>query len=343
MDLRQTIDARLLMPIYCVYSLQLQSPFPLQRIALADAPVNGAPDMALSFLDTDETLPDWATASWTAVREITGYNWSLSLSTPTAGSDAALRLQTRRQTEETVVIFGCNAARIVVQSRLQPLDCVGFWQEISSWIFGSVLGFAMCVRRATLLHGSVVAINGRAVGLLGVSGAGKSTLAAAFVAAGHAVLADDHLVAAPHGQGYWALPGPPQLRLWPTSLPVLDAEADAPAFWVDVEGKHHLAPARDAYCSVPLPLAAIYILAPRDPARADVAIDKLSPAAALNGLMNQRFCATPLWPTYATETLAALSSLAQQTPVHLLYRPNGLDTLPSIVDAIHWDIVAHER
>lgn len=330
------------MPVYRVYSLQLQSPFPLQRVTPADALVNGAPDMALSFVDTDETLPDWATASWMAVRAITGPNWSLSLSTPTAGGDnAALRLQTRRHTEETTVIFGRDAARIVVQSRLQPLECVDFWQELSSWIFGSVLGFALCVRRATVLHGSVVAVAGRAVGLLGVSGAGKSTLAAAFVAAGHAVLADDHLVVASHEQGYWALPGPPQLRLWPPSLPVLDAEPDAR--WVDVEGKHHLAPARDAYCAVPLPLAALYILAPRDPARSEVTIERLSPAAALNGLMNQRFCMTPLSPTYAAETLAALSALAQQIPIHLLYRPNGLDTLPSIVDAIHRDAMAHER
>jgi hypothetical protein len=272
---------------------------------------------------------------------MTGPGWSLSLSTPTAGGDAALRLSTRRQAEETTIIFGRDAAHIVVQCRLQPLDCVDFWQELSSWIFGSVLGFALCVRRMTTLHGSVVAVKGRAVGLLGVSGAGKSTLAAAFLAAGHAVLADDHLVAVQHEQGYRALPGAPQLRLWPTSLSVLDAEPDAR--WVDGEGKHHVAPARDAYCAAPLPLAAICILAPRDPARTEAAIERLSPAAALNGLMNQRFCMTPLSPTYAAETLAALAALAQQTPIHLLYRPNGLDTLPSIVDAIHRDAMAHER
>ena len=299
-----------------------------------DESVNGAPDIALSFVDAEDALPDWAASSWTVVRAMTGPGWSLSLSTPTASGDAALRLHTRRQAEATTVIFGRDAARIVVQCRLQPLDCVDFWQELSSWIFGSVLGFAMCVRQMTTLHGSVVAVKGWAVGLLGVSGAGKSTLAAAFLAAGHAVLADDHLVAAPHEQGYWALPGAPQVRLWPASLPVLDAEADASARWVDGEGKHHVAPARGSHCADPLPLAAIYVLAPRDPARIAVAIERLSPAAALNGLMNQRFCMTPLSPTYVADTLAALSALAQQTPVYLLYRPHGLETLLGVVDAI---------
>ncbi len=73
-------------------------------------------------------------------------------------------------------------------------DSEQFRRELSSWMLGTVLGYAMCLRGLPTLHGSVVEIDGRAVALLGASGAGKSTLAGALVAAGHAMLADDHLV-----------------------------------------------------------------------------------------------------------------------------------------------------
>ena len=68
------------------------------------------------------------------------------------------------------VIFGRGAERVAVAWRSTQADTVQFWQELSGWILGSVLGFAMCVRGLPTLHGSVVAVDGRAIGLLGVSG-----------------------------------------------------------------------------------------------------------------------------------------------------------------------------
>lgn len=331
------------MPVYRIYSLLLESPRPLWHVALAALPTGELPDIVLEFTQTDAALPVWVNSSWSLIRELTGPTWRLALSSAPAGSDAVLRLDTRRHDEETTVVFGRGAARIVVACRSQRSDTERFWQELSGWILGSVLGFAMCVRGLPTLHGSAVAVEGRAVGLLGVSGAGKSTLAAAFVAAGHAMLADDHLVVERAARGCYALPGPPRLRLWSTSLPVIDNGQEPLTRWADEEGKLHVAPAAGAYCADPLPLAAIYVLAPRDPARTDLAIDTLSPAAALNALMNQRFCMMPFSPTYAAETMTALSAIAQQTPVRLLYRPQGLETLPGIVDAIHKDAIGHAR
>jgi hypothetical protein len=53
------------------------------------------------------------------------------------------------------------------------------------------------------LHGAAVALNGRAVVLLGRSGQGKSTLAAALCAAGGALLADDAAALDPSPAGGW--------------------------------------------------------------------------------------------------------------------------------------------
>ncbi|NCC34987.1 MAG: hypothetical protein EOM24_23700 [Chloroflexia bacterium] len=119
---------------------------------------------------------------------------------------------------------------------------------------------------------------------------------------------------------------------------MFEAGQPSPTLWTDAEGKHSVE-ATPAHCVDPLPLAAIYVLAPRDLARTTVTIEKLSPAAALNALMNQRFCMRPLWPTHAVETMAALAALARQTPVYLLHRPHGLATLPDVVDAICQDLM----
>ena len=97
-------------------------------------------------------------------------------------------------------------------------------------------------------------------------------------------------------------------------------------------------PAHGQYQQTPLPLAAIYILMPRDPMRKKVDIEGLGPAGGLNALMNQRFCNAPITPTYPAETFAALSDLAQQVPVRHVYRPHGLETLPELVTAVLADI-----
>jgi hypothetical protein len=63
--------------------------------------------------------------------------------------------------------------------------------EITAAIFGNVLA-CICWRRGQLaLHGSAVAIDGRAVLLLGPRETGKSVLVAALAGRGHCVLADE--------------------------------------------------------------------------------------------------------------------------------------------------------
>jgi len=332
------------MPTYPLYSLCLHSPRPLWHVAAAAELVDAKPDIELFFSPADDPLSAGEKdVPWAVVREQTGPGWYLSLSTAPAAHDVVLRLYTRQQTDEATVIFGRNASQVWVRWRSAMVNAEQFWVEMSGWILGSVLGYAMCLRGLPTLHGSVVAVDRHAVGLLGVSGAGKSTLAAAFVTAGHAMLADDHLVVGQDARGYCALPGPPRLRLWPSSLSVFDAErATLPAL-ADGDGKHFVQPGANAYCTEPLPLAAIYILMPRDPERTAVTIEDLSPAAALNALMNQRFCTTPLSASHTASTFAALSALAQRTPVRLLHRPHGLERLPAVVAAVQENAIGHVR
>lgn len=326
------------MPVYRFYGLRVSLPRPLWNVAPTAADGDSETDIRIAFVQAGEPLPVWTDASWSVVRDLHGSDWSVILSTASDLDRAVFRFHTRLRAVETTIFYGHNAERIVVAWRSAEQTFVAAWPALSSWVLGSVLGFAMCLRRRPTLHGSVVAVDGRAVGLLGVSGAGKSTLAAAFVTAGHALVADDHLVIMSGANGFYAAPGPPRLRLWPASLAVLGAREPESVLVTDGDGKYLFEPPLPVISAQPLPLAAIYVLAPRDPDRKEIVIASLPPAGALNALMNQRFCMTPLTATHAQDSLTALSMMVPQVPVRMLYRPNGLETLPSIVDAIRQDV-----
>lgn len=326
------------MPRYLLYSLRLQSTHPLWHVAAASESSNSAADIQLTFARAD-SAPSLLEPNppWLPLREQQGAGWRLSLAAAPDSHDDVLRLYTRRQNDETTVLFGRNGARLTVYCRSPEIAQERYWIELSGWILGSVLGYATSLRCLPTLHGSVVAVDGKAIGLLGASGAGKSTLAAAFVRAGHAMLADDHLVVTGDSHGYRAQPGPPRLRLWPASLPVLPERPEPFPDYADLAGKCYVEPGAGGYCHDSLPLAAVYVLMPRDPACVTVAIQDLAPAAALNALMNQRFCAVPISPSYPRTSLAALSDLARHIPVRLVHRPQGLETLPAVVAAIQKD------
>ena len=329
------------MPVYRFYELRVSSPRPLWNVVPTAVDDDSEADIRIAFVQADEPLPAWTDASWTVVRDLHGSDWSMTLSTAPDRELAVFRLHSCIRADETIIFYGHDAARIVVAWHSAERTFDAAWPALSSWVLGSVLGFAMCLRGLPTLHGSVVAVDGRAVGLLGVSGAGKSTLAAAFVTAGHVLMADDHLVVVPGASGYCAAPGPPRRRLWPNSLDVLGARGPESTLATDGDGKYLFEPPRPVISAQPLPLAAIYILAPRDPGRVAIAIKPLSPAGALNALANQRFCMTPLTSTHAADSLTALSALVPHVPVRMLYRPNGLETLPGIVDAICQDAADH--
>ncbi len=66
--------------------------------------------------------------------------------------------------------------------------------ELAPIVFGNILACLGLQHGKLPLHGSAVAIDGRAILLLGRAGAGKSALAAAFALAGLSVLADEAAV-----------------------------------------------------------------------------------------------------------------------------------------------------
>jgi hypothetical protein len=92
------------------------------------------------------------------------------------------------------------------------------WQR---YLIAQVLPWAAVVRGLEVLHASAVAVDGRAIAVTGPSQAGKSTLAAAFLATGAALVADDVLALGLAEREPVAHPGPPILSVRPATAALL--------------------------------------------------------------------------------------------------------------------------
>jgi hypothetical protein len=131
------------------------------------------------------------------------------------------------------------------------------------------------------LHAVAVVTAGRVIALAGPSGCGKSTLAAALVARGCAILADDVCITRVAEDGASVLPGFPRLRLWRDALDHLGIPVEGLRRVLSDKEKF-LVESHDWAVSGPGPLAAI-VLPVRVPG-ARVTIERLRGPGAVAAL-----------------------------------------------------------
>lgn len=206
-------------------------------------------------------------------------------------------------------------------------------------LLGTVFAALLQRRGLTVFHASAVAIDGRAVVLLGHKGAGKSTTAGALVAAGHTLIADDvvaiDLAKAAEPR---VLPAAAHLRLWDDSRASL-----APAGITDL-GRLHAAVDKSLYgvagiANEPVPLSRFYLLG----RAADPAVHPMPAVDAIAALLNQsymaRFGERGFGATMPTH-FARLAALAGTGRAQILAVPNGLDRLDEIAPLIQADLAA---
>lgn len=210
-------------------------------------------------------------------------------------------------------------------------------EDISMYLLGPLLGFALRLRGVLALHASAVLLGGRAVALIGPSGAGKSTTAAAFASAGVAVLTDDVVaVREVHGVAM-AYPSYRLLRLWDESerilfgtigqLPLLTPTWDKRALPLGEEYPFHHEPA---------PLGDLFLLAPRvDDARAPY-VEDLRPSAAFVELLASTYANYLLDDRMRREEMHSLDVLVRGRRVRRVVPhadPARLDALIECVQA----------
>ncbi len=336
---------RSLLTFHCsAYGLRVRSNRTLKGLVPRPATTPGQVDVDLTFAGDGSVEPEWQGLSWHPAREMQGENWSLAFLAAPGGDGVRHRLRTRLGQDETNVYFSPDGARVSLHWSHETPDDEARLSDLSAWALDAALGFSARLRGWTVLHAASVVIEGKAVGLVGDKGAGKSTLAAAFLAEGFQALADDHTVLREEDGAFVVQPGPPVLKLWPSSAPVLAKEVSglprAYSFLeklrVDLGAGADGEPGR--FHDGPAPLRALYVLGPRDRARTGVTVESLTDAAALHQLMVYRWSRHTVTPEHAAAELGAMARLVRTAPVLRVHRPDGIGTLPQVVRAICSDL-----
>jgi hypothetical protein len=171
--------------------------------------------------------------------------------------------------EEEVVMFmipeiGVFQVKGGEQIIVSPFDQANM-DIIRLYILGSCFGALLLQRGIYPLHGSAIAIYGKAYAIVGESGAGKSTLASAFMEMGYHLLSDDviAITLSNNNSRPTVIPSYPQQKLWQQSL---DAFGFSNQKLRPIYGRENkfCIPVIERYHPAPLPLAGIFELSKTD-------------------------------------------------------------------------------
>jgi hypothetical protein len=217
---------------------------------------------------------------------------------------------------------------------------------VSSLLLGPVLGYALRLRGTISLHGCAVAIGSRAIVLLADHGGGKSTLAAGLARQGHPVLSDDLAAITEDEAGWTVHPGYPRLRLRPDVVEAFNRVGDAmpPVFTGQDKRYMELSTTRDGegrrFGEKGARVGSIYAVSRTSDLDTPV-IEPLHGADRLTTLLGHRSASfAVLGKRREADELARLGRLSAAVPVRRIHRPDGLEHLPQLLDAILDDLAS---
>lgn len=295
-----------------------------------------APDLTIAFRPADNLLTDLLNAQEWHTRYRLADAFAYSTLTETTGVWHRLWYFDNGHTIEFLIDPDLRHASVFWSPRAP-------YQDVMVLTRTNLLGSLVRLRGILGLHADVLAVHDRGIAIMGVSGAGKSTTTAALSTRGCAILSDDVAVLHETEGEFLALPTAMQLRLWRPSADKLQLQADAlPRVFARSEKRlilldaHPHAPHR--FHSQPLPLAAIYLLTPRDAARAAASVRALSPSAGFLALSQNSINDFLVNRAQRTREFQTLGRLAARVPVREILRPDSLDLLPQVVDTMLEDV-----
>jgi hypothetical protein len=215
---------------YCIAGLSVDSEAALPGLT-ARAACAGRPDVTIRYGPVPLVL-DHASAA--------GPTWQI------AGDRILLRVPGVAR----FLLAGGGAVGVERENGAAP-------EDVAVFLVGTVFGILLHQRGDVVLHASAVRVGDKAVAFCGPSGAGKSTLAAALVARGYALVADEFCRIDADGAPT-VQPDGRQLQLWAHAIEHLSlAAASGSAVRGRIE-KYYVAPGRTY--GDPLPLGAVYAL-----------------------------------------------------------------------------------
>ena len=212
---------------------------------------------------------------------------------------------------------------------------------VEGLFLSSVLAYVLECRGVLALHGSAIDVDGAGVCFLAPSGMGKSSLAAAFVAAGHSLLADDVVALEGVDGAFLVRPAFPQISLDEevgSLLRGVDLEALSP---VDpLAGKRRWRVARSTVGpAAAVALRGAFVLRRSDDFEHFERRSRLSRLDASLEILRAGF--TPNLAEaagLAPDRLDRISQLVSQVPVTRLDYRSSIGGLPRLVEAILGDL-----
>ena len=230
---------------------------------------------------------------------------------------------------QDIAIFLIQDGKTILFS---PLE--GYEEDIARiYLLGTCMGSLLMQRKVYPLHGSAVAIDGKAYAFVGESGAGKSTLASAFLNHGYQLLSDDVIAVSLSEMGQpYVIPSYPQQKLWQESLNQFGMETGD---YKSIYGREtkYCVPVSSNYYSDPLPLAGIFELVKTENNKVDInRVEKLKRFQTLY---------THTYRNYLIPQLDLMewhfntsASILDQIDVFKLQRPTTGFTAPELVSLI---------
>lgn len=201
-------------------------------------------------------------------------------------------------------------------------------------IIGPIMALLLHHREFLTLHASSVALRGRAVSFLGDKGAGKSTMAAALIAAGHLLVADDVTAVSSENNCEVCRHAYPLMKLSPASLAAFPPlVSDTARLATSAIGDKHIVqlPLAEQSSS---PLSALFVLKRGDECR----LTRLTTEQAYSTIMRYsypiRFGLDILNAKASKTFLTHAASLAYRIPVFELISASSIDRLTEFVNLI---------
>ncbi|MFE7060535.1 aldolase [Sutcliffiella sp. NPDC057660] len=155
----------------------------------------------------------------------------------------------------TAIFLIQNGKEIIVSPHEDAAE-----DNIRLYLLGTCMGAILMQRRILPLHGSAIAINGKAYAIVGDSGAGKSTTASALLRQGYELISDDVIPVSFNEQGIpMVTPAYPQQKLWQESIEEFGMESSDFRPIIDRETKFAI-PVASQFCNQPLTLAGVFEL-----------------------------------------------------------------------------------
>lgn len=193
-------------------------------------------------------------------------------------------------------------------------------EDVSTYLLGPVMGLVLRCRGVFSLHAGSMAVDGKALALLGPARSGKSTTAAALALLGYSFLSEDVVPITPAGEDFFVQPGYPLIRLWPKSVSMLFGEVAtlpqlAPPWnkrFLDLHGAGY------HFHDKPLALKGIYLLGPRSDNAEAPLIQAMTPRDGLVALLANVYGSRFVDPNHLARALEVMGKLADAVPVRMV-------------------------